>query len=122
VVADLVEEEESAPLDHETEYGSTNHWEEKRVPGKCRIDLVSTLQMLGDYKGLLIPPQSTASAANQAAAKAMLFISGIHDGNAYLECISVKDMPTNCCKFLTDSHPLSKIFAKLSVGLNFKLV
>jgi hypothetical protein len=98
VVVDLIEEEESATLD-ETEYGSTNHWEEKIVPGKCRIDLVSSLQMLGDYKGLLIPPQCTVSAANQAAAKAMLFISGIDDGNAYLECISVKEMPTNCCKF-----------------------
>ncbi|XP_059434342.1 mediator of RNA polymerase II transcription subunit 33A-like [Corylus avellana] len=95
VVADLIEDEESAALD-ETEYGSTNHWEEKRVPGKCRIDLVSSLQLLGDYKGLLIPPQSTASAANQAAAKAMFFISGINAGNAYLECVSVKDMPTNC--------------------------
>lgn len=98
MVANIIEEEESATLD-ETEYGSTNHWEEKRDPEKCRIDLVSSLQMLGDYKGLLIPPQSTVSAANQAAAKAMFFISGIDDGNAYLECISVKDTPTNCCKF-----------------------
>ncbi|XP_059457962.1 mediator of RNA polymerase II transcription subunit 33A-like [Corylus avellana] len=95
VVADLIEEEESATFD-ETEYGSSNPWEEKRVPGKCRIDLVFSLQMLADYKGLLIPPESIVSAANQAAAKAMFFISGIDDGNAYLECISVKDTPTNC--------------------------
>lgn len=98
MVADLIEEEESAPLD-ETECGSTNHWKEKKyVPGKRRNDLVSSLQMLGDYQGLLAPPQSVIHVANQAAAKAMLFISGIGVGNAYFECLSVKDMPINCCK------------------------
>ncbi|KAL4642637.1 hypothetical protein ACB092_02G034500 [Castanea dentata] len=95
VVADLIEEEESAPVD-ETECGSTNHWKEKKVTGKCRNDLVSSLQILGDYQGLLTPPQSIVSAANQAAAKAMLFVSGINVGSAYFECINVKDMPINC--------------------------
>lgn len=97
VVADLIEEEESEPVD-ETECGSTNHWKEKKVTGKCRNDLVSSLQILGDYQGLLTPPQSIVSAANQAAAKAMLFVSGINVGSAYYECINVKDMPINCCK------------------------
>lgn len=97
VVADLIEEEESALIDG-TECGSTNHWKEKEVPGKRRNDLVSSLQMLGDYQGLLTPPPSVVSAANQAAAKAMLFISGIGAGNAYFECLSVEDMPINCCK------------------------
>lgn len=97
MVADLIEEEESAPID-ETECGSTNHWKEKEVPGTCRINLISSLQMLGDYQGLLTPPQSVISAANQAAAKAMFFVSGIGVGSAYFECISVKDMPINCCK------------------------
>ncbi|KAK7855839.1 mediator of rna polymerase ii transcription subunit 33a [Quercus suber] len=87
VVADLIEEEESAPVD-ETECGSTNHWKEKKVTGKCRNDLVSSLQILGDYQGLLTPPQSIVSAANQAAAKAMLFVSGINVGSAYFECIN----------------------------------
>ncbi|KAL5541686.1 hypothetical protein UlMin_009396 [Ulmus minor] len=95
VVADLIEEEESAPLD-EAECGSTNHWKENEVPGKRRNDLVSSLQMLGDYQGLLAPPQSVVSVANQAAAKAMLFISGIGPGNAYFDCINVQDMPINC--------------------------
>lgn len=97
VVADLIEEEESAPID-ETECGSTNHWKEKDVPGMRRINLVSSLQMLGDYHGLLTPPQSVTSAANQAAAKAMFFVSGIGVGSAYFECINVKDMPINFCK------------------------
>ncbi|XP_041001002.1 mediator of RNA polymerase II transcription subunit 33A-like [Juglans microcarpa x Juglans regia] len=95
VVADLIEEDESALRD-ETQYGSSNQWKEKRVPGKCRHGLVSSLQMLGDFQGLLIPPQSTVYAANQAAAKAMFFISGVDVGNANSECVLMKDMPTNC--------------------------
>ncbi|GFZ14083.1 REF4-related 1 [Actinidia rufa] len=89
VVADLIEEEESAATD---EMECT----EKEVPGTRRGDLVSSLQSLGDYKGLLAPPQSVISAANQAAAKAMMFISGINVGTAYFECVSMKDMPLNC--------------------------
>ncbi|KAJ4722356.1 mediator of RNA polymerase II transcription subunit 33A [Melia azedarach] len=95
VIADLIDEEESATID-EAECGSTNHWKEKRVPGNRRNDLVSSLQVLGDYQGLLTPPQSVISAANQAAAKAMLFVSGISVGSAYFECINMKDMPINC--------------------------
>ncbi|XP_057956822.1 mediator of RNA polymerase II transcription subunit 33A [Malania oleifera] len=95
VVADLIEEEESA-LINETECGSTNCWKEKQVPGKRRIDLVSSLQILGDYQGLLIPPQSIISAANQAAAKAMMFVSGVNVGNGYFECVGMKDMPIDC--------------------------
>lgn len=97
MVAELIEEEESTLL-NKTEYGSTNHWKEKRGPGQCHNDLVSSLQMLGDFKGLLIPPESIVSAANQAAAKAMFFVSGIDVGNACFEWISMKDMLTNCCK------------------------
>lgn len=98
MVADFIDEEESAPLD-ETEYGSTSSWKEERsVPGKCRNELASSLQMLGDYKGLLIPLKSTVSAANQAAAKAMFYISGVNIENTNLECISMNHMPANCGK------------------------
>lgn len=97
MVADLIEEDENALRD-ETQYGSSSQCLEKRVPGNCRRGLVSSLEMLGNFQGLLIPPQSTVSAANQAAAKAMFFISGIDVENAYSECILMKDMPTNCCK------------------------
>lgn len=97
VVSDLIEEEEIAPT-NETEYGSVNRQKEKEVPGKRRYDLVSSLQMLGDYQGLLTPPQSVVSAANQAAAKAMLILSGVSIGSAYFECISMKDMPINFCE------------------------
>src|ERR1044072_5323676 len=74
VVANLIEEEERTLVD-EKDSGPTDHWKEKKVPGKCRNDLVSSLQVLGDYQSLLCPPQSVVVAANQAAAKAMLFVS-----------------------------------------------
>lgn len=97
VIADLVDEEESVPID-ETKCVPTNHQSNKNILGKRRNDLVSSLQVLGDYQGLLTPPRSIVSAANQAAAKAMLFVSGINVGSAYFECINMKDMPVNCCK------------------------
>lgn len=97
VVADLIEEEESTLVD-ESDCRSTNNWKEKKFPGKRRNDLVSSLQLLGDHQSLLSPPQSVVSAANQAAAKAMLFVSGINVGSAYSECISMKDMPVNFSK------------------------
>ncbi|KAH7522398.1 hypothetical protein FEM48_Zijuj07G0134100 [Ziziphus jujuba var. spinosa] len=89
VVADLIEEEESAPID-ETECGSTNHWKEKEVSGTRRNGLVSSLQMLGDYQGLLAPPQSVISAAHQAAAKAVFFISGVGVGTGNLRHLIVE--------------------------------
>lgn len=95
VVADLIAEDENMPID-ESECGSTNHWKENKLSGKRRIDLVSSLQLLGDYQTLLSPPQSVVSAANQAVAKAMLFVSGINVGSTYSECISMKDLPINC--------------------------
>ncbi|XP_028761050.1 mediator of RNA polymerase II transcription subunit 33A isoform X2 [Neltuma alba] len=94
VVSSLIEEEERIPTD-ETENGPTDQWKEK-VPGKCRNDLVSSLQSLGDYQSLLAPPQSIAAAANQAAAKAMLFLSGITIGSAYFECLNMTEMPIEC--------------------------
>ncbi|KAB5545421.1 hypothetical protein DKX38_013533 [Salix brachista] len=95
VVADLIAEDENMLID-ESECGSTNHWKEKKHSGKLRNDLVSSLQLLGDYQTLLSPPQSVVSAANQAVAKAMLFVSGINVGSTYSECISMQDLPINC--------------------------
>ncbi|KAL2341231.1 hypothetical protein Fmac_009171 [Flemingia macrophylla] len=95
VVGDLIEEEEGTPVD-EKDSGPTDCWKEKKIPGKCRHDLVSSLQVLGDYQSLLTPPQSVAAAANQAAAKAMLFVSGITIGSAYFDCLSMTEMPVDC--------------------------
>lgn len=94
VIADLIEEEESEACD-EIESSIGRHMK-KQVEGTRREDVISCLQNLGDYQSLLTPPQAVTNAANQAAAKAMMFRSGAN--TSYFECINMKDMPTNCCK------------------------
>ncbi|MBA0560268.1 hypothetical protein Golob_017177, partial [Gossypium lobatum] len=95
VVANIVEEEESELIDG-CDCSPTNQIKEKQSPGRCRQDLISSLQMLGDYEALLTPPQPVRSVANQAAAKAIMFVSGLTVGNGYYECMSINDMPMNC--------------------------
>ncbi|KAL8171350.1 hypothetical protein V2J09_023154 [Rumex salicifolius] len=92
VVADLIDEEEN-PLD-ELDCNSTNHYKEVTVTGNRRQALVSSLQMLRNYISLLDPPQSVVSAANLAAAKAMIAISGINVGSEYFECMNLEDLPS----------------------------
>ncbi|KAF3436334.1 hypothetical protein FNV43_RR23426 [Rhamnella rubrinervis] len=94
-ITNIIEEEECEILE-ETEHGSTNQRTEKQALGLSRKDLITSLQLLGDYDGLLTPPQHVSSAANQAAAKAMLFISGLTVSNGYFDSVSVSDMPVNC--------------------------
>ncbi|KAK9281726.1 hypothetical protein L1049_004630 [Liquidambar formosana] len=94
-IVNIIEEEESSLID-ETERSPTNQRKEKQVAGKRRKDLISSLQLLGDYEGLLTPPQAVISVANQAAAKAMISISGLSVGSGYYECVSMNDMPMNC--------------------------
>lgn len=110
-IADIIEEEEVAIID-EKEYNNTNNqWTEKQVVGKRRMDLISSLKNLGDYEALLTPPQSVISAANQAAAKAMMFVSGLSVGSGYFDCISKNDMPLNCCKkYFDHAFDLEKCF------------
>ena len=98
LVGDLIEEEEERKPVDEKDNGPTDYWKEKKVAGKCRDDLVSSLQVLGDYQSLLTPPQPVLAAANQAAAKAMLFVSGITIGSAYFDCLNMTEMPVDCCK------------------------
>lgn len=96
VVVDLIKEEEVA-LTAGPEGHNEKHSKE-HVPGKRRRDLVACLQKLGDFKTLLTPPESVISAANQAAAKAMMFIASINAGNAYSDCVGIKDTSIKCCK------------------------
>lgn len=97
VVAGLIEEDESAQVDKK-EHSFVSHWRKQKVTGKSRNDLVSSLQMLGNFIGLLAPPRSAVSAANRAAAKAMFFISGTKVESAYLDYISTNDISIDCCK------------------------
>ncbi|XP_010921944.1 mediator of RNA polymerase II transcription subunit 33A isoform X1 [Elaeis guineensis] len=92
-IADIIEEEEVSLID---EAENNNQWSDKAVGGKRRKELVSSLQVLGDYESLLVPPPSVISAANQAAAKAMMSVSGLPVGNGYLESINLHDKTINC--------------------------
>ncbi|KAK8966785.1 Mediator of RNA polymerase II transcription subunit 33A [Platanthera guangdongensis] len=82
-IADIIEEEKPDLVD---EVKQTNQWKEK-----VGRDLVTSLQQLGDYDSLLVPPPSVISAANQAAAKAMIFLSGLPVGCAYFDWTNIND-------------------------------
>ncbi|EOA32401.1 hypothetical protein CARUB_v10015673mg [Capsella rubella] len=62
------------------------------VTEKLQDDLVTSLQVLGDFPGLLAPPKCVVSAANKAATKAILFLAGANISDV----INMKDMPMNC--------------------------
>ncbi|XP_075641479.1 mediator of RNA polymerase II transcription subunit 33B [Castanea sativa] len=94
-VANIIEEEECELID-ESEHSPTNQRIEKQPQGKRCKELVTSLQLLSDYDGLLTPPQYAVSVANQAAAKAIMFISNLSVNNGHYECVSVTDMPMNC--------------------------
>ncbi|KAI3742728.1 hypothetical protein L1987_60422 [Smallanthus sonchifolius] len=94
-IVNIVDEEESALIE-ENEHGKMHMRSETQVFGNCRKSLVSSLQQLGDFEGLLTPPSSVTSLANQAAAKAMFFYSGLGVGSGYLDGVSLNDMPVTC--------------------------
>ncbi|MQL96346.1 hypothetical protein Taro_029008, partial [Colocasia esculenta] len=93
-VADIIEEETN--VSEETENGISSPWKEKFTSGERRRALVSSLQVLGDYEALLTPPQCAISVSNQAAAKAMLFVSGLTVASGYFESISMNEKMVNC--------------------------
>lgn len=96
VVADLIEEEGDIGPNDEMEINGSLNCIGKPNSGKRRRGLISSLQSLADYHSLLTPPSSVVSAANQAAAKAMMFVSGVNFGSVYFDCIDMTEMPNNC--------------------------
>ncbi|XP_047069313.1 mediator of RNA polymerase II transcription subunit 33A isoform X2 [Lolium rigidum] len=80
-VADIIEEADSCL--GETDLSS--HWKEKAASGDLRKELMLSLQALGDCESLLVPPPCIISAANQAASKAAMVVSGINIGSSYME-------------------------------------
>ncbi|KAI3805972.1 hypothetical protein L1987_21860 [Smallanthus sonchifolius] len=94
-IANIIDEEESTLLE-ENDHKHMRQGNETQVLGNCRKSLVSSLQQLGDFEGLLTPPPSVTSIANQAAAKAILVVSGISVGSGYLDGVSLNDMPNAC--------------------------
>ncbi|CAN1132161.1 Mediator of RNA polymerase II transcription subunit 33B [Linum perenne] len=95
VVIEIIEDEESE-LGDDTACQLTAQSKEKQGSGTCREGLTTALQSLGDYEGLLTPPQSIISMANQAAAKAAVSVAGLAANNGCYENVSLNDMPTDC--------------------------
>ncbi|MED6181148.1 hypothetical protein PIB30_016904 [Stylosanthes scabra] len=95
VVAHIIDEEESELIE-EAECSPVNIRKEKPALGKCRGELVTSLQLLGDYQFLLTPPHSFLLEANQAAAKAIIFLSGNSDDCEILKYMRIDDLPTKC--------------------------
>ncbi|KAL5561633.1 hypothetical protein UlMin_031380 [Ulmus minor] len=93
-VTNIIEEEESELME-ETEQNPASQRKENQTLER-RKDLITSLQLLGDFTGLLTPPQCVVSTANQAAAKAMMFISGLTVNNGYFDSGSMNDMLKNC--------------------------
>ncbi|XP_051118470.1 mediator of RNA polymerase II transcription subunit 33A-like isoform X2 [Andrographis paniculata] len=94
-IVNIIEEEE-IKLVSEAEQNSISQRKDIQPQGKRRQDLVCSLQWLGDFEGLLDPPPPVSSLANQAAAKAMLFLSGVTVSGGHLDGMSLNDMPLNC--------------------------
>uniref|UniRef100_A0A0D9WWS8 Mediator of RNA polymerase II transcription subunit 33A n=1 Tax=Leersia perrieri TaxID=77586 RepID=A0A0D9WWS8_9ORYZ len=84
-IADIIEESDSE-LD--------SNRKEKSVSDDLRKELMLSLQTLGDYESLLVPPPCIIMAANQAASKAAMFVSEINISSGYME--NVNDRTTNC--------------------------
>uniref|UniRef100_A0A7N0T3L3 Reduced epidermal fluorescence 4 n=2 Tax=Kalanchoe fedtschenkoi TaxID=63787 RepID=A0A7N0T3L3_KALFE len=89
-IVNIIESEESSLADV-TECVSSNQIKGQSTATTCREELISSLQFLGNFEGLLAAPQPLVMAANQAAAKAMLLVSGL----APDERPEVHDMPSN---------------------------
>ncbi|CAI9781154.1 unnamed protein product [Fraxinus pennsylvanica] len=94
-VVNIIEEDEIS-LISEAERSSISQRKDVQSVGKRRQDLFSSLQQLDDFEGLLIPPPPVSSLANQAAAKAMVFLSGLTVSGGHLDGMSLNDMPVNC--------------------------
>lgn len=97
-VVNIIEEE--IELNSEAEQSSISQRKNIEQMGKRRQDLISSLQRLDDFEGLLTAPPPVSSLANQAAAKAMMFLSGMSVGSGHLSGMSLNDIPLNCCEYL----------------------
>jgi len=97
VVTNIIEEEEGQLIE-EPEHSPTNQGKNKLALGKCHGELITSLQLLGDYESLLTPPQLVLVEANQAAAKAIVFLSGNPVGSGCFKYMSTNDMPMKCCE------------------------
>ncbi|WVZ62432.1 LOW QUALITY PROTEIN: hypothetical protein U9M48_012186 [Paspalum notatum var. saurae] len=98
-IADIIEEADS--LCNETELSS--HIKEKKEIGNLHNELMLSLQILGDYESLLVPTPCVIPAANQAATRAAMFISGIGINNGYMENVNGTNYSGNMRHLIVES-------------------
>jgi hypothetical protein len=91
-VANIIEETNS--LYNESELNS--HVKENEAAGNLHKELMLSLQTLGDYESLLVPPPCIIPAADQAATKAAMFISGLNISNGYAENVNRMNYGMSC--------------------------
>ncbi|CAJ1906114.1 unnamed protein product [Sphenostylis stenocarpa] len=92
VVTCIIDEEEGQLIEEAEHSHTTNKGTDKQALGKCRGELITSLQLLGDYESLLTPPQPVLAEANEAAAKAILFLSGNPVSSGYLEYMTTNGL------------------------------
>lgn len=97
VVISIIEEEERSLQAAENNTNTNNHDKEKKasVLGTRRAALISSLRILGQFDGLLVPHQSVASVANQAAIKAASMVGSINGGSGTYAGLSSNVISSN---------------------------
>ncbi|XP_020540898.1 mediator of RNA polymerase II transcription subunit 33A isoform X2 [Jatropha curcas] len=101
-IANILEDEAGLSFSSLQGAGTSRHME-TRFKNRTEVnsqnlrkqELVSSLQVLGDFSGLLCPPASVIGAANLAAAKAATFISNSNNAKNGLGDGSHADPPIN---------------------------
>lgn len=111
-IANIIEEDGAPPE-------SANLCEPKENSAARRSHLVASLQAVGDYESLLVPPPSVVSAANQAASKATMFVSGHNGANRYMDGANLHERGINCCKFVSNKSLFSCTLLILFVVVYF---
>jgi len=97
VVTSIIEEEEKSLQAAENNANTNNHEKEKKVAvlGTRRAALLSSLKILGQFDGLLLPHQSVASVANQAAIKEASLVGSINTGSGTYSGLSRNGISSN---------------------------
>lgn len=92
----LVIEEEERQSMHSTSISESgcigaSDDKERKIFGNCRAAFISSLQILGQFEGLLSAHQLVAAAAHQAAATAVAYVAEYNGGSVSMEGLSASD-------------------------------
>lgn len=98
-IADVINEDKST-INNQMENSNISQLQDTVLQGERHKALVHSLQLLGNFESLLVPPPSFISVANQAAAKALAFVSGIPVSVGFFESIGTNNK-LNCCKLIS---------------------